>query len=104
MPIEPTALAITPALLHAIMSDPLTKGCMRVPSPLSTDQKRIRQVAQHLPDSRIIRRTAVHVSIDGLKPSFELAPAQAAERLCGVDHEVHLGRGPLAGQRHQVLE
>src|ERR1022692_3393122 len=112
IPIDPSASAITPALLQLIMTAaPLS---MSVLLSRSIEQYGIGQAGHHLREARIVRRAVIDVRVDGLEPVFDLAPrdlapldlapGQAAERLRSVNEKVHLGRRALAGQRHEVAK
>src|ERR1022692_756704 len=102
IPIDPSASAITPALLQDIMTAaPLSMSVLLF---RSVEQHGIGQAGHHLREARIVRRAVIDVPIDGLEPARDLARRQAAERLTAVDEKVHLGRRALAGQRHEVAK
>src|ERR1043165_2235334 len=99
MPTDPNASAITPALLQT--SAPPS---IRLSSLFSVEWHGIGQSGQHLRDTWIVLRAAVDVAVDALQPPPELGAGDAAGRLGRVDEEVHLGRGALTRERHQVAE
>src|SRR5215831_2242926 len=103
MPIDPNASAITPAWAHASLS---MAGISLSTSLLSVSLERhgIGQTSQHLRDARIVRRAAVDVAIDGFEPPRQLGAGDAACRVGRVDEKIHLGRGALSGERHEVAE
>src|SRR5260370_20069422 len=108
MPIDPSAWAITPALVHAIMTPAApSEAAMSIflSGPeffLSFYQDRIGQRLEHLHDPRIVGRAVIDVAVDGLEPSLQIAARQAGHR--SVDHEIHFARGGGALPRHEVTE
>src|SRR5579859_2605200 len=100
MPIEPSAVAMTPALVHA--SSEVISCLSSEPVYRLLDADGIGQGRQHGPDARIVRRNVVDVAVDDLQPSLEIAAGHARFVSGSVDHEHHLGRRARALEGHEI--
>src|SRR5581483_10147750 len=102
MPIDPSAWANTPALVHASITSASVpmRLFLSPPRPLyrSFDRDGIRQGGEHPRDPRVVRRLAVDVTVDRPEPSPEVVAWERGARRGPVKEQVHLGRRALAPQ------
>src|ERR1700678_539148 len=108
MPIDPSAVAITFASVHIVMTS-ASAAISFYPSYRWRsayrlfDSHGVGYGMEHLRDAGIVRAGTVDVLVDGLEPSLQVGEGQGGGGR-RVDHQVHLGRGADSAQGHEVPE
>src|SRR6266566_277687 len=100
MPMPAPVSAIIWTFVHSVItSAPSANAATLVLLSDSLESNRVGHVVQHLDDPWIVKRAAVHVPIDRPEPSFQVTLGKRPQRVRPVQHQVHLRRWALPGQR-----